>query len=214
MLPAPALQPRPRASRPRCRRPALRPRAPARESRCRSRRRAARPPAARARSTRPARAGETFARAPVVPVTVTRYEPAVRLLRRDAQPLVGGGRRDELDAAKLRSLAGRQVGDDQRRCARSAHVRREPIPPVCLEQSRIRHRDERGRRDELVRVGSDSRGMRAFAFPARGRARLHGGSPAHRRADPRRESRARPDPRRLRLQQQPAPASPARTSGR
>ena len=43
-----------------------------RASRCRSRRRAGRPSRARARSTRPASAGETSARAPVVPVSETR----------------------------------------------------------------------------------------------------------------------------------------------
>ena len=93
----PLRPPRPRASRRRSPSTSSRRRARAPASRCRSRRRAARS-TARARSASGASVGASSARAPVVPVTVTRYsQPSVASAasrRRSSRR----GRRDELHA--------------------------------------------------------------------------------------------------------------------
>ena len=60
-----------------------------------------------------------------------------------SDPLVGRGRRDELDPLHLGPLARGKVGDDQPGRPGGARVGHESLPAVGLEQRGVRHRHER-----------------------------------------------------------------------
>src|SRR5690348_3549886 len=80
-------------------------------------------------------------------------EPAVGLLASEADALVRRRRGDELDAPEVGAIAGGDVDDDDAGGARSSRVGWKAIPAVRLEDGRIRHRHDRGVRDELVHAG-------------------------------------------------------------
>ena len=102
-------------------------------------------------------------------------EPAVRLAGGEANPLVRRSGCDELDAADLRLLSRRKVGDDHARGTGGASVRREALPAVGLEQRGVGHRHQRHvdacpHAREAVEAG-----LRAHPL----RERPLGGSPDH-----------------------------------
>ena len=77
--------------------------------------------------------------------------------------------RDEVHAAELRTLAGRDVGDDEARRPACSGVGREALPAVRLEDRGIGHRHDRGLADEGARLGEAVQALRG-AHPATERA--------------------------------------------
>src|SRR5262245_54422952 len=76
--------------------------------------------------------GEAFA-GPGRPGERDEVEPAVGLVGRQLQPLVGGSRCNELDAPQVGALAGGQVGDDQARRSCRLRIGRKALVAVGLE---------------------------------------------------------------------------------
>ena len=156
--------------------------------------------AARALDEAGERGGEVAARAGR-PGQRDEVEPAVGLLGGERDPLVGRGRRDELDAAQLGPVAGGEVGDDQalgaRWPVRPPRTGPSRTPRGSRSRSSARAAPARGR---ASRPGT--RGRRASASRRQAPSRRRGGSPGRRRADRRTGSRSRrgrrrpPPPRR------------------
>ena len=131
--------------------------------------------AARALDEAGERGGEVAARAGR-PGQRDEVEPAVRLLGGEGDALVGRGRRDELDPAELRPVAGGEVGDDQALGAGGAGVLGEPVPAVRLEDRGVGHRHER----HLHPGARRGQALEAGARPHPGGERLLGCAADHR----------------------------------
>ncbi len=139
----PARRPRPRRSRRRCRRRARQLRAPAPPSRCRTRHRAVSVVAARARTASGASVGASSVRAPVMPVTVTRYsQPSVDSAARRSRSSVDVGATSWTRRVSGRTSLGRSATINDVAPA-LCRVGGEPFPTVGVEDRRVGHRDQR-----------------------------------------------------------------------